>query len=166
ASAACAGSPPVVVGVVPGNEADVVTLPDGTLRCYYTLMDEQRVESIQSTDGGRTWSEPTLEFETGRTHHACYAMVDLAGDVHVFYLDKRGRGKINVDYFIDVLHRKQTKDGAWSDPVRIFTGYTGALRAGLQLPGGRIVVPIGEWNTPDEVAPGTGNNAIAVVYSD
>jgi len=168
ASVACA-TPPAVVATAPANEADVVTLPDGTLRCYYTLMgdDEQRVESISSADGGRTWSEPVVEFETRRTHHACYAMVDRDGEVHVFYLDKRGKGKINVDYFIDILHRR-TLDGrtAWSEPTTIFTGYTGALRAGLQLPSGRIVVPVGEWNVPDEIEPGTGNNAVGVVYSD
>jgi len=49
----------------------------------------------------------------------------------------------------------------------VFEGYTGALLGAIESEPGRLLVPIGAWNTPDdEVEPQTGNNTITLVVSD
>ncbi len=166
---------PQVVGPAPGNETDLVRLADDTLVLFYTDMEASQVRTITSHDNGLTWSEPRVEFATGRTHHAIDVFLDRDNALHVFYLDKHGKGKINVDYTINVLHRvchnyasniRDTQNN-WSEPTVAFEGYTGALRGGLQLQDGRLLVPIGAWNHPDdEVAPNTGKNHITFVTSD
>lgn len=166
-----AGSPEVI-RPAPADSSSPVALPDGTVKCYFMNMSSQRLLSIRSTDHGRTWSEPVVEFATGRTHHGVFALVDDDGDTHVFYLDKRyvgvepGEGKVNKTYFIDVLHRKKESGGQWSQPHTTFQGYCGALLGAVQMDSGRIVLPLGMWNKPGEPVPGGGQNSVGVVYSD
>lgn len=172
AGAAPAAGQPQILGPAPANETALVTEPDGTLVCYFTDMKAETLLSIRSGDAGETWSEPEVEFETGRTHHAVFALIDHAGQTHLWYLDKQGRPSgagINVDYFIDVLHRAAGAGagGGWSEPTRAFHGYTGALLGAVETEPGRFIMPIGAWNHPDDdVEPDTGNNTITVVASD
>src|SRR5688572_19351426 len=104
-TAAPAASPPEpqVVGTFPENEADVVRLPDGTLKIFYNQRGEY-VGSMTSRDDGRTWSEPVKEFAvTGETAHAIQVLLDRKGELQVYYLViRRGGRKIAVDLFLDL----------------------------------------------------------------
>jgi len=161
---------PRVVGKSPANEAAVLTMPDGALRVFYTNMEAQRVESIESADDGATWSAPMIEFSTeGRTHHACAPLLDADGELHVFFLRKRGEGRPANGYFIDVYHRRTVNGrAAWTeaDPVYV-NGYTGALRGAEQLDSGRLLVSINAWVKPDEpFDPAFGRNYLTALISD
>ena len=119
---------PVVVGTFPENEADVVRLPDDTLKMFYNQRNEY-VGSLTSRDHGKTWSEPTKEFAvSGKTAHAMQVLLDPAGELHVFYLVIVGTGrKLNVDLFLD-LWQCSTVDGRqrWSEPRQVYHGAIGA----------------------------------------
>jgi hypothetical protein len=160
---------PRIVGTAPNNEAGVITLPDGSLRCIYTNIEKNRVESISSLDGGVTWSTPKVEFETpGRTGHACQVVLDRNGEIHVFFLNIRGRGKIGVEYFIDVFQATSTNARtAWTTPEPVFANsYVGAIRGATLLASGRLLVSFAEWvvNSPHEKQ--SGPHEIRVLYSD
>lgn len=164
---------PLVVGSSPANEADIVRLPDGSLQIYYMIMGE-RVESMHSADGGRTWSSPKVEFlmEGKRSHHACRTLLDSEGEAHVFFVvhddeHRQARG----GRALDVWHNKTANNRTeWGQAKRVFTGYVGAIRGAVQMPSGRIVVPFAVWNGSEaEGRSGpaeTGSNFGTSIYSD
>jgi hypothetical protein len=160
---------PRIVGRAPNNEAGVITLPDGSLRFIYTNIENNRVESISSLDGGLTWSAPKMEFQTpGTTGHACQVVLDRNGEIHVFFLNIRGRGKIGVEYFIDVFQATSTNGRTgWTRPEPVFANsYVGAIRGAILMTSGRLLVSFAEWvvNSPHEKQ--SGPHEIRVFYSD
>src|SRR5690606_11495429 len=175
AGTARASGEPVIVAPSPDNEANVVRLPDGELAVFYMVMGE-RVESIRSSDGGATWSEPRLEFPMNgkRSHHACRVLLDDQGELHLFFVvhatdeEKAERGEQRA---LDVWYNRTT-DGrqTWGEARRVFMGYVGALRGVAQLPSGRIVVPFAVWNgkepEPRSGPPNTGTHFTTTIYSD
>jgi hypothetical protein len=159
---------PAVVGTFPENEADVVRLPDGTLKVFYNRRGEY-VGSITSRDDGRTWSEPVKEFAiSGETAHAIQVLSDRYGELQVYYLAiRRGGRKIAVDLFLD-LWICTTSEGRtkWTEPRLAVAGAIGALRGIVQTKTGRIVVPFSTADPTKKPGPPVGYFYTTAVYSD
>lgn len=166
--ATAAPAEPQVVGTFPENEADVVRLPDGTLKIFYNERGKF-VGSITSHDDGRTWSEPVEEFPvTGETAHAIQVLLDRHGELQVYYLViTRGGRKLGVDYFLDLWLCKSTAGRTrWSEPKMAFHGGIGALRGIVQTKSGRIVVPFSTAHPDRKAGPPIGYFYTTAVYSD
>ncbi|MGC3972710.1 MAG: sialidase family protein [Pirellulales bacterium] len=159
---------PVIVGTFPENEADVVRLPDGSLKIFYNQRGEY-VGSLTSTDQGRTWSEPQKEFAvSGETAHAIQVLLDRRGELQVYWLGiRRGGRKLGVDYFLD-LWQATTRDGTktWNEPRRVYEGAIGALRGIVQTRTGRIVIPFSTAHPERKAGPPIGYFYTTAVYSD
>jgi hypothetical protein len=164
--------PPAALGPAPGR-ANVVGLPDGSWEAYRAVAgkDGAALVRVKSADRGKTWGDPErlrdLPAEPGSV---AVALLDTDGEVHLFLTKLRleGEGKrVAVDRFIDVWHARSSGGRKkWTEPARIFAGYTGAVMAATQLPGGRIVLPFGEWVAGRPVAPPTGAHVVTAVYTD
>lgn len=158
---------PVTIDAAGNNEGALAALPDGSLRLFFTNPTGQ-VSSTRSLNSGRTWSEPQEEFTLpGKAAHAAVALVDKEGEIHLFYLQWRGEGKIAVDRFLDIGHVKST-DGRtkWLQPKIIWRGYCGSIRSAVQMNDGRIVLPFAAWQADRSSGPPTGSNVTTNVYSD
>lgn len=159
---------PHVVGTFPENEADVVRLPDGTLKIFYNERGKF-VGSMTSRDDGRTWSEPVEEFAVrGETAHAIQVLLDRRGELQVFYLNIiRGGRKLGVDYFLDLwVCRSAEGRTKWTEPTLAFHGGVGALRGIVQTRSGRIVVPFSTAHPDRKVGPPIGYFYTTAIYSD
>lgn len=156
------------LNVSSGPKVRPVALPDGSLRAYRNL-GEQQLGSTTSTDGGKTWSEPRVECKLPLPGlSAGVAMTDRDGEVHIILSHLRGEGAPAVTRFIDLWHIR-TSNGreTWSDAQRIWEGYCGAVLDVKQIASGRIIVPFAAWKKPGEdVRPSTGSNYSTCVYSD
>jgi lysophospholipase L1-like esterase len=157
---------PVVIGSAETN-AGIHLLPDGRLLALLDG-DDQDLLSATSSDGGLTWSKP--KFELKIPGPAGVSLRDRDGELHVFMSVFRRVGAARtpaVDLFIDVWHaHTRGKGRSWTAPRRIFEGYCGAQNGVVQLRGGRIVFPFGEWIAGRPVAPPTGAIVTAFLYSD
>jgi hypothetical protein len=163
-------SSPVVVRESPENESVAVKLPNGTLKIFYTLQPSgTELRSITSQDGGLTWIDDRLEVMTpGKAVFCMQALVDKDGEQHAFVLVRRGDGRqYGIDLFLDVWHWKTSGGGAeWSAANRIFEGVVGALRGVTQLESGRILLPVGMWQTGRKAGLPTGAHEVSTMYSD
>lgn len=157
---------PHILSRSPENEATPVCYPNGTFTIFYAMRDGH-IASVSSRDNGVTWLNPQIEFAIeGPPALGTLAFLDRDGDTHVWFLQFRGSGtKIAIDRMLDVWHARR-KGSTWSKPQRIFAGYVGALRGIAQMPGGRLVLPVGIWVPGRPLAPPTGANEIGVLYSD
>lgn len=159
---------PVVVRESPENEANVVALPDGTLKLFF-VQGFHKLASTASADGGLTWSEPVTEFPfAGRSAHAIRMLLDREGELHAFFLIFRGAGRrLAVDRFLDIWHvRSQGGRQTWSAPQQVFAGYCGALRGVAELPSGRLVLAFASAVPDRPAAPPTGQSVSTTVFSD
>jgi sialidase-1 len=158
---------PVSVG------ANLVTLPDGTWEAYRSakLKDAFKLTRIRSADHGRSWSQPEAVRELpGEPWGGVAALLDRRGEAQLFITRLRLEGagqKIAIDRCIDVWHLRSL-DGRknWSEPQRVFKGYTGSIQGALQLSGGRILLPLGVWVGGRATAPPTGAHYCTTLYSD
>ncbi len=165
---AAADAEPSIVGTFPENEADIVRLPDGSLKVFYNQRGEY-VGSITSADDGRTWSAPRREFAvTGETAHAVQVLLDRRGELHVFYLViTRGGRRLGVDLFLDLWTCRTTGGRAtWGEPHLAYHGAVGALRGLVQTRSGRIVVPFSTADPERKAGPPTGNFYTTALFSD
>jgi hypothetical protein len=165
---AAAPAEPQVVGTFPENEADVVRLPDGTLKVFYNQRSEY-VGSLTSRDDGRTWSEPVKEFAVmGETAHAIQVILDRRGELQVYYLViRRGGRTIAVDLFLDLWVCTTTGGRTkWNEPRLAHAGAIGALRGIVQTKTGRIIVPFSTADPTKKPGPPEGYFYTTAVYSD
>jgi hypothetical protein len=166
---------PSVVAPSPQNEAQIIKWDDRTLRIYYVQRPEgTSIRSVGSTDGGLTWSDDRREFDLpGQAYYAVQIIPDSQGELQAVFHIFRGKGrKLGVDRNLDIWHCR-TSGGrtAWGTPQRIFVGYVGSLRGGLQMSSGRLLVPfaiaIPERGTPPPAGePDFGLHNVIVMYSD
>lgn len=166
---------PVVVRESPENEAEVVRLPDGSLTIDYIARPAGKtLRALTSTDSGLTWGNDRLEFDLpGAAYHAVHMILDSDEELHAFFHVFRGDGKQpGVDRNLDVWHCKTSnRRTTWGQPRRLFEGYVGALRGGIQLKNGRLVVPFARavperFKPPPEGRPDHGWHNVVVFYSD
>ena len=140
---------------------------DGRLDGFYlkdTGTPTPRVARIASHDGGYTWEETpdvlTLP-NTGGLWGGLEVLADADDEVHCFFMHDRGSGVFGAPLagegvahegpyhgkFLDIWHLKSRDGGAaWTQPKRIWEGFTGALNSVIQRRGGRIVLPFA-WAT-------------------
>jgi hypothetical protein len=130
----------------PNYASAAVTLPDGTLESYYrrAVAGSIPIFRMRSIDSGRSWSppEPLVNLSV-ESWGGPMPLLDQDGELHFVIPKVRGQGrKPNVDRFIDLYHLRST-DGRtkWTEPVRIYEGYCGALQGVFQLKSGRNVAP-------------------------
>ena len=148
----------------------------------------QELAARRSTDGGVTWSDPesglALAPEPGRWG-GCQVVVDNEGALHAFLMNDRNSGVFADaeggrkggagERFLDVWHScGNGGPGAWSQPRRIWEGYTGSLNGGLCTSSGRLVLPFARSTSRTWRDRGDGLDAFTfygtsssmVVYSD
>ena len=152
---------------------NVISHGDGTWEAFSAVSREGRVEirSKRSKDFGRSWSEPTTAHTfSGEGFSGCIAILDRRQEVQLFFMRLRteGTGKqVAIDRFIDVWHMRSSDNRrVWSDPQRIFQGYTGSVQMALRLRSGRMLLPLGVWVPGRAVAPPTGSHYSTTIYSD
>jgi hypothetical protein len=156
AAVAAAAEPPLDLGGhnattpgAPNYSSAAVTLPDGTLESYYRrgVAGSIPIFRMRSTDNGRTWTapEPLVNLSV-EPWGGPMPLLDKDGELHFVIPKVRGSGrKPNVDRFIDLYHLRSTEGRTkWSEPVRIYEGYCGALQGVFQLKGGRIIAPFAD----------------------
>lgn len=161
-----AAEPPVLLHSSPPNKA-VVRLPNDEL-CILFIAAGKHCLSTKSSDDGKTWSDPHVEFDFSQRGGIPLALVDQDGELHAFLLVPRGEGRRpTVDFFYDVWHAR-SKHGRreWTAPRRIFEGYVGALNGVAQLESGRIVLPQQFWVPGRRSTPPTGSHVVTANYSD
>ena len=155
----------------PNYASAAVTLPDGTIESYYRrgVAGSIPILRMRSADNGRTWTAPeTLVNLSVEPWGGPMPLLDRDGELHFVIPKVRGEGrKPNVDRFIDLYHLRSTEGRTkWSQPVRIYEGYCGALQGVFQLQSGRIIAPFADWLPGVPTAPPTGPSVTTCVYSD
>lgn len=163
--------PPERIG--PAAYGNMVILPDGAWEAYRVLKAASgyQLARSRSTDQGKTWPRPEAVHDLpGEPWGGVLPLLDRKGELQLFITRLRleGTGKqIAVDRFIDVWQVRST-DGRtkWSEPQRIFKGYTGSIQQARQLSTGRLVLPLGVWVAGRAPAPPTGAHYCTTLYSD
>ncbi len=146
---------PVIVAESPNNEANILAMPDGTLRCYYA--GKQSTLFLESRDEGITWGDPQLAFvcETA-DHYPRRMMLDRAGNQHCLFF-----GSENLDVFHTILRAGESN---WSEPQLAARGRNGAIRNLTELANGRFVFAFHRRH--GSRTPPTGSSFTTAVYSD
>lgn len=143
----------------------IVQYPNGTLVAFSVAGagGRQWVSARLSSSNGASWDEParTLELpvEAG-TWGGLESLVDREGEVHLFLLNDahtgvfgRGEGQrpkvgTMAEQRLDIWHAKSTGGrNSWTQPKRIWQGYTGALNSVIQLQTGRMLLPFSYLTT-------------------
>ena len=151
----------------------IVLLPDDTLMAFSPKEENGRnyVASRVSTDHGRSWQEPKVEFDLPGESTGCYPVLDREGELHVFITlwrgGKRTGRRPGTDLFLDLWHSKTSNARTqWSKPRLIYEAYIGALMQAIALAGGRIIVPFADWEKGATKEGLHGSHVIKVVYTD
>lgn len=126
---------------------------------------------VESTDEGRTWSQPKVSCTLpGEGYGGAAALIDRHGELQMFFTRVRREGEGNVpavNRFIEIWHFRSTdKQTKWTQPVRIFEGYTGAISSAIQMANGRIVMPVGMWIAGRPRSAPFGPHEVTTIYSD
>jgi hypothetical protein len=163
---------------IDGDIGYVVTLPDGRIASIYTEHDdyhdlrEERPEKWSflrhSSDGGRTWTDPTPSLALPAGPGAASAVmlaIDKRQRLHMLGLRYFGLEEDGLPLHSHILHASSDDWGAsWSTVKAIDYGhpFTGALNGMTVLESGRIVVPF-SYNAPERES---GQYLSMTVYSD
>ncbi len=124
----------------------MVQLKDGT------LLSVLNNDALLSSDGGRTWQKRPLFGNSTAEARFEYALIQCSdGTLVLIYLDAATKSwKWDNETHTPEpgarleVHSVRSTDGGqtWSEPVRVFDGYCGAIINGIQTRTGRIVVPV------------------------
>lgn len=164
-----AGHTPPYVVAAGGSCAGIHPLPDGRLMQFLKPFGLRGVAAEFSRDGGVTWEnrEHCFDLPTVRDSPVI-SLRGRDGEHHLFCLVWRGSGSdLAVTLFLDIWHARTTGKGKhWSEPRRIWAGYSGAINGVAQLANGRIVLPFTSWEPHSKVAPPYGAGRSMSIYSD
>lgn len=168
---------PIAAGVFT-ERPKIVRLLDGSLLAFTSA--PRQVVARTSTDHGETWSaeRPLLSLDSwppgigGVTE----ALVDQAGELHLFLLDQwrpdpRGEGERGGvgsyhGHRIDIWYvRSRSNRTEWSKPRCLWEGYTGALNSVIQTRSGRILLPFSYYTPRTWADRGTGLDAFTFTGS-
>ncbi len=147
---------PVWIRPSPMNEATVQVFDDGTIKIYYAPgRHDTRVLSVESRDGGLTWTNPTMEFRAdGVDQYPRRTLIDKDGDVHLLAFRSANN---------DVWHTKTT-NGKWGPLTKVTDGRIGAIRAFIQTRSGRLVYAY--HRRLRDRKPPIGSSSTTAVFSD
>ena len=151
-------SEPVFLGESPMNEATVQVFPDGTIKVYHAPNRySNEVMSMESKDGGFTWSEAEVIFEDSIIcQYPRRTLIDNKGNIHLLVFQEPD---------LDVYHTA-TSDGGktWKPLQKIANGRIGAIRGLIQTKSGRLI--FGYHHHKWDRKPPYGSCYISFVYSD
>ena len=188
---------PTLIALPSGVERPMlVRRHDGRLEGFFlkdTGVPRSRIVRIVSNDDGQTWGEGPDALvlpDVGGLWGGLEVLGDADDEIHCFLMHDRGSGVFGAPLagegvahegpyhgkFLDIWHVMSRNGGeAWTEPQRIWEGFTGALNSVVQLRNGRIVLPFA-WATGQTWANrvDTGLDAFSfsggfystVVYSD
>ncbi len=163
-----AGTAPQVLGV-----ADGTLVIDGPCDFVDMIMarkspNGKELVRKRSRDGGVSWSKPATIFrQLPQKFGRPLALRTSDGELQLFWLVRRGRGKPGVDYLIDIWHSHSSdRQSVWSEPKLIYKGYVGSINGMTQLENGRIILPFAYWLGGVRRAPPVGPNITTTLYSD
>ena len=184
-AAAAAGSGPVEVARFEVLR-EPVRLPDGSILAVGIRLRNgiQEVDARVSRDEGTSWSAPRPLFRLPREAGGFgfyETFVDRRGEIHLFLLCDGNTGAAlpvkdkPATQVLDIWQVRSTASAtAWESPRRIWAGRAGDLLSAIQLPGGRIILPISfqtdrSWSQRDPGFPeftNIGRFSSSVLYSD
>ncbi|MCK5104953.1 MAG: exo-alpha-sialidase, partial [Cyclobacteriaceae bacterium] len=151
-------SEPIFLGESPMNEATVQVFPDGTIKVYHAPNRySNEVMSMESKDGGFTWSEAEVIFEDSIIwQYPRRTLIDNKGNIHLLVFQEPD---------LDVYHTA-TSDGGktWKPLQKIANGRIGAIRGLIQTKSGRLI--FGYHHHKWDRKPPYGSCYISFVYSD
>ncbi|MFA6108798.1 MAG: sialidase family protein [Candidatus Latescibacterota bacterium] len=168
---------PIAPGVFT-ERPKIVRLLDGSLLAFTSA--PRQVVVRNSIDHGETWSAETpllsLDSWLPGIGGVTEALVDQAGELHLFLLDqwrpdRRGegeRGGVGTyhGHRIDIWYvRSRRGRTEWSTPRCIWEGYTGALNSVIQTRSGRILLPFSYYTPRTWADRGTGLDAFTFTGS-
>lgn len=127
------GNELVFLGESPMNEATVQVFPDGTIKVYHAPNRySDKVMSMESRDGGFTWSDSEVIFEDSIIwQYPRRTLIDKKGNIHLLVFQEPD---------LDVYHTV-TSDGGktWNPLQKIADGRIGAIRGFIQTRSGRLI---------------------------
>ena len=148
----------VFLGESPMNEATVQVFPDGKIKVYHAPdRYSNKVMSMESEDGGFTWSQSKVIFEDSIIwQYPRRTLIDQKGNIHLLVFQEPN---------LDVYHTA-TSDGGetWKPLQKIADGRIGAIRGFIQTNSGRLI--FGYHRHKWERKPPYGGCYISFVYSD
>ncbi len=127
------GYEPVYLRESPINEATVQVFDDGMIRVYHAPNRySDSVMSIQSADGGFTWTEPEVIFQDSIIwQYPRRTLIDKDGNIHLLVFREPD---------LSVFHTKTTGVGKdWEPLQKIADGRIGAIRGFIQTESGRLI---------------------------
>ena len=150
---------PVWIRESPMNEATVQVFPDGKIKLYHAPNRySKQVMSMESTDGGVTWSNSKLEFEVeGIVQYPRRTLIDKNGDVHILVFARPNPQERNV-------YHAKTIEGKWGPMTKAADGQIGAIRGFIQTRSGRLVYTF--HRVLRNRKPPLGSSSTSAVFSD
>ncbi len=127
------GIEPVYLRQSPINEATVQVFDDGMIRIYHAPNRySDSVMSIESADGGFTWTEPEVIFQDSIIwQYPRRTLIDKDGNIHLLVFREPD---------LSVFHTMTTDVGEdWEPLQKIADGRIGAIRGFIQTESGRLI---------------------------
>lgn len=152
------GNEPVYLGASPMNEATVQVFPDGVIKIYHAPgRYSDSVMSMESQDGGFTWSDPELIFKDSIIwQYPRRTLIDQKGNIHLLVFREPD---------LAVFHTLTSVKGKkWEPLQKIAEGRIGAIRGFIQTKSGRLIFAFHRraW----ERKPPFGSSYTSSVWSD
>lgn len=138
----------------------LVKLGDGVVMSVYSTPTSYAgkpgqcfIAGRSTRDGGRTWEaeRELTRLPQGRSAHPTVHRT-RDGTIHIFFLGykqhawDKATGNPTADTRCDLWTVRSTDGGGpWTDPQKIFEGYTGSTNGAVETHNGRLVVPFSHY---------------------
>ena len=149
---------PVYLGESPMNEATVQVFDDGTIKVYHAPNRySDSVMSMESVDGGFTWSKPEVIFQDSIIwQYPRRTLIDRDSNIHLLVFREPDLSVFHTMYSVGTQE--------WWPLKKIADGRIGAIRGLIQTESGRLI--FGFHRHKWERKPPHGACFSSVVWSD